>query len=253
MLRRLSCLLLMMAFGHSVQAATPAQLERSYSTWTVILQSYVDQQGRTDFHGLAKNSESLQQLVAFVSEVSPESHAELFPSQEHVLAYHINAYNILAMYGVIDSGIPKNFGNFFKRARFFKFRSVVVGGDKTSLYDYENKVIRPLGEPRAHFALNCMVKDCPRLPREAFVAERLEQQLDKAATEFFEKDKHIRIQHDEKTVYLSAILDFYTEDFVTSGKPRDLSSYVNLYLSEPLPKDFKIKFIRYDWTINQQP
>jgi hypothetical protein len=114
-------------------------------------------------------------------------------------------------------------------------------------------VIRPLDEPRVHFALNCMVRDCPRLPRQAFVADELEQQLDEVTIEFFEKDQHIRIEDDEKTIYLSAILDFYTEDFVTSGKFQDLASYVNLYRKQPVPEDFKVKFIRYDWTINQQP
>ena len=37
-----------------------------------------------------------------------------------------------------------------------------------SLYTLENDVIRPLGDERVHFALNCMVVSCPRLPRVAF-------------------------------------------------------------------------------------
>ena len=43
-----------------------------------------------------------------------------------------------------------------------------------SLYTFENEVIRPLGEPRVHFALNCLVRGCPRLPPTPFVAERLD-------------------------------------------------------------------------------
>lgn len=122
-----------------------------------------------------------------------------------------------------------------------------------SLSDYENSVIRPLGVPRAHFALNCMVRDCPRLPREVFAADTLDQQLDAAAKEFFAKQIHFRLDDDEQVAYVSSILDFYTKDFVPSGKAADLSAYINTYLQHPIPGNYEIKFIEYDWTINQQP
>jgi hypothetical protein len=254
MLKRLYYPFLLFALAQPAAATvTEEQYQQVLHTWTNILQNHVDDQGRIDFNALAAEPKELSELVAFIESTSPTSLPQLFPSPEDVIAYHINAYNILAMYGVIDEGIPKGFNNFFKRAGFFKFRSVVIGGKKTSLYDYENKVIRPLDEPRAHFALNCMVRDCPRLPRHAFRAETLERQLDTAAREFFNTDKHIRIDEEKEAVYLSAIMDFYTKDFVPSGKARDLASYVNPYRAEPLPAAYKIKFMDYDWTINQQP
>jgi len=63
------------------------------------------------------------------------------------------------MYGVISKYIPVDFDSFFKQLSFFKLRLVVVGGQKTSLQDCENNVIRLLGEPRIHFSLNCMERD----------------------------------------------------------------------------------------------
>ena len=98
-----------------------------------------------------------------------------------------------------------------------------------------------------------MVRDCPRLPQEVFQANTLEQQLEVAAQEFFNKDKHIRIDADNRTLYVSKILDFYTEDFVPSGKVRDLTEYVNRYAKMMVPEDYRVKFIDYNWTINQQP
>ena len=253
MLKRICCLFLLSTLAQPAAAVTEEQYQQALENWTELLGNHVDEQGRTDFIAVAAEPQKLRELVTLIESVSPESLPQLFPSPEDVLAYHINAYNILAVYGVIDEGIPKGFNSFFKRAGFFKFRSIVIGGKKTSLYDYENKVIRPLGEPRVHFALNCMVKDCPRLPQQAFRAETLESQLDTAAREFFNNDKHIRIDEKKETVYLSAIMDFYTKDFVPSGKARDLASYVNPYRQEPLPANYRIKFIDYDWTINQQP
>ncbi len=49
-------------------------------------------------------------------------------------------------------------------------------------------------------------------------------------------------------VYLSEILDFYPEDFLTPATP-SLIAYVNPYLSEPIPLDYEVRFIDYDWTI----
>lgn len=223
------------------------------SDWSQILERFVDDQGRVDFQALEKDTTQLQNFVDAIAKVSPVSHPEAFPTQAHVLSYHINTYNALAMKGVIERGIPANFSSLLKRASFFKFRRVVIGGKKTNLYDYENRVIRPLGEPRVHFALNCMVVDCPRLPMRVFTPESLENDLQTAAVEFFNKPKHIEISADKQIVYLSGIMKFYTKDYVSSGKKRDLVAYVNQYRSDPIPTNYKVKFIDYDWTINQAP
>jgi hypothetical protein len=157
------------------------------------------------------------------------------------------------MHSVLEKDITTGFNSFFKRAGFFKFHKINVGGKSTSLYDYENKVIRPIGDARVHFALNCMVKDCPRLPQEPFTTEDLDKELDEATWEFFSKDKHLRLDHDKKILWVSEILKFYTKDFVTSGKSQDLLAYVNKYVKQKVPEDYKVRFIRYDWTLNQQP
>lgn len=226
--------------------------EQALASWQKVLTNYVDTQGRVDFVGLSQNLQDLEAYVAVIEEISPSSTPEYFPTPESVMAYHINTYNALAMKGVIDRGIPKGFTSFLKRASFFKFRGVIIGGDKTNLYDYENKVIRPLNEPRSHFALNCMVKDCPRLPQTVFTADKLDQQLEAATVEFSNSEKHVKVDKKKKTVYLSGILKFYTKDFVESGKKEDLLSYVNPYRKKPIPLNYKVEYLNYDWRINAQ-
>src|SRR5207248_1310678 len=81
--------------------------------------------------------------------------------------------------GIVAPGVPRSLGGVTKFT-FFYLKKVTVGGKSISLYDLENDVIRPLGEERVHFALNCMAVSCPRLPRTAFTADALEQQLDTA-------------------------------------------------------------------------
>lgn len=220
--------------------------------WSNVLTKFVDEEGRTDFTTLAQDSSDLETFVAAIEQVSPSSHPEFFDTPSQVLAYHANAYNALAMWGIIDRGIPDNLSSFFKRASFFKLRKVTIGGEKTDLYNYENKVIRPLGEERMHFALNCMVIDCPRLPRKPFYADSLEQDLQIAAVEFFTKQKHTQVDHEEKELLLSGIMKFYTEDYVDSGKTQDLLGYVNQFREDKVPEDYRVKYLKYDWTINHQ-
>jgi len=238
---------------NSANAETENLYQKHLNDWAQTLERFVDDQGRTNFLALEKDTVALQKFVDAVGRISPKTHPDFFPSQAHVIAYHINTYNALAMKGVIERGIPKHLNSLLRRASFFKFRSIVIGGKKTNLYDYENKVIRPIGEARVHFALNCMVKDCPRLPRSVFTAETLEKDLQDASVEFFNKAKHIQLEADKKAVYLSGIMKFYTKDYVESGDKKDLIAYVNQFRSEPIPNDYKVKFLDYDWTINQAP
>jgi hypothetical protein len=79
--------------------------------------------------------------------------------------------------GCVQAGVPESLGGLTKLT-FFYLRTFTIGGKSISLYTFENDVIRPLGEERVHFALNCMVVSCPRLPRVAFSAAELDGQLD---------------------------------------------------------------------------
>ena len=254
--RRLIAALSLLSGLAGAQAQAPVQeisYEAALSHWSRVLTRFVDEEGRIDFRELAGDSADLDRFVEYIGRVSPATHVDEFDAPEDVLAYHINAYNALAMYGVLEADIPAGFTSFFARLRFFKLRGVLIGGQRTSLYDYENRVIRALGEPRVHFALNCMVRDCPRLPQEPFRAQTLEPQLQAATLEFFSKERHLRVDHEKSEVWLSEILDFYTEDFVADGNRQSLIGYVNRYLSTPIEAGYRVRFIPYDWTINQQP
>ncbi|MEM1154740.1 MAG: DUF547 domain-containing protein [Pseudomonadota bacterium] len=245
--------LVLLTFSSMTRANSAERYQLAMESWSSVLAEHVDELGRVDFEAIAADPEQLENVIVVIESYGPASHPEDFQDPEKVMAYHINTYNALAMYGVIDRGIPDGFTSFFKRASFFRFRDVVIAGETTNLYDYENKVIRPLDEPRSHFALNCMVKDCPRLPQTPFTAENLDEELEAVSFEFFSKPLHLRVDDDKETIYVSSILKFYTEDFVESGRARDLPQYINQFLEEPLPADYKVKYIDYDWRINSQP
>lgn len=215
------------------------------AAWAQVLAQHVNVQGQVDYAALAAQPQDLETWVAYIAQVSPENQPERFASKDEQLAYYLDAYNGLAMYGVLRSGVVPA-----QKVRFFLLRKYTIGGKETSLYTWENKVIRPLGEPRIHFALNCMAASCPRLPQAPWEEERLEQQLEAAAVEFFNDERHLRVDAEQGVVYLSEILDFFPEDFLAVAP--SLIDYVNRYRHPPIPSDYRIEFIPYDWTVNAQ-
>lgn len=216
------------------------------AAWARVLAKHVDDEGRIDFEALRNDSGDLDTMVAYVAQNDPKSKPALFPTPADQLAFHINSYNALAMYNVLHAGVLP-----VDTTKFFYFRALKVGGRWMSLYAYENDVIRPLGEERVHFALNCMVRACPRLPQQPFAAATLEQQLDAAAREFCNKPLHVEPRPDQNKVRFSQILEFYTQDFLQSAP--SLIAYCNRYRTDPIPASYAVEFIPYDWTLNQSP
>ena len=221
-----------------------------YEAWARVLTKFVDDQGRVNFAAAAKDRADLDRFVAYVYDVGPNNQPQLFATADQVLAFHINAYNALAMHKVIETGIPRSLGG-LKKVAFFYLGKVQVGGEAISLYEYENKVIRALGEPRIHFALNCMAAGCPRLPREPFLPETLNAQLDREARLFFNEPRNVAVDDLARVLKLSEILKFYTGDFLAQAP--SLAAYANRYRAQKIPETHAVEFIPYDWTVNRQP
>ncbi len=95
-----------------------------------------------------------------------------------------------------------------------------------------------------------MVVSCPRLPRVAFSAAALDRQLDSAAREFIGDTRNVWVDHAKREVWLSAIFEFYTQDFLAHAP--DLVAYVNRYRAAQIPADFKVRFLGYHWTVNHR-
>lgn len=226
---------------------TPGDGADASAAWAGVLETYVDGLGRVDFAGLSKDRAGIEAYLRWVARAD-ESRMD----EKKRLAFHVNAYNALAMYGVVRAGIPENFDGVWAKVRFFVVPKYQVAGRRLSLFGLENRVIRKEGDARMHVALNCMSRSCPRLPREPFRAAMFEgDELDLEARRFYNEGRNVEVDHDEGTVRLSKILGLYTRDFL--GEAPSLVAYVNRYREDELPEDYRVEFIPYDWTINRQP
>ena len=236
-----------MGFTSHLTTDLPAPTEQvAIAAWGRVLINSVDSRGRIDFTQLLHEQDDLETYVAYLANAKPGG------NRSKRIADAINTYNALAMYAVIKKGIPDDFDSFFKRLGFFKLTSFLVGGKKWSLYDYENKVVRAFGDPRVHFALNCMSVGCPRLPQVPFSANDLEHQLEAATREFINSDQYVRVDRRNNRVFLSEIFHFYRKDFIVKDGADSLIGYINNYLPEAIPEQYRIEYIPYDWTVNIQ-
>lgn len=202
--------------------------------WQRVLIRFVDDAGRVDYRGLARERTDLDRFVAWVHATGVE---------RQPLAYHLDAYNALAMYNALERGVPPSLEG-FEKVRFFVLRKFQLGGEALSLYAYENEVIRKFGDERAHFALNCMAAGCPRLPRTPFLAADLDTALEREARRFLNEERNVQVDHAARLVRLSSILDWYAEDFPP------LPVYISRYRAAPIPADYRVEFIPYDWALN---
>jgi hypothetical protein len=142
------------------------------------------------------------------------------------------------------------------RLRYFKLREWPLAGERISLYDLEHKVLRPLRDPRIHFAIVCASRSCPALRAEAYDAERLDFQLDDQARRFINDPSRNRYDKAAKTAHLSEIFKWFDEDFAAAGS---VQKYVARYVADPeiarglAEETWRIEWIAYDWNLNGTP
>ncbi len=247
----------------------------SHVNFDRVLKQYVDKQGRINYRSLKQNPRDLEMYYYQLSLISPDSHPERFPSQEDRLTYWINAYNasviktVLAYYpisSVLDIKPPFPFFFLPKEAGFFVFKKMTYGGKMTNLYFLENNVIRKrFSDPRIHFALNCAARGCPQLPATVYTASALNEQLDQDARRFANSDQNFRIDHPQKTIYVSSIFKWYKKDFLEwyqlryPGQETTILNYIGWYLSKEKAEElnqcehtYTLEYIAYDWRLNDQ-
>jgi hypothetical protein len=108
-------------------------------------------------------------------------------------------------------------------------------------------------EPRIHFALVCASKGCPSLRSEAYIPERLDDQLDEQTMiTLLNSPEKNRYDATTNTLYLSPIFKWYRSDFEqTAGS---VLSFVGKYIPESAKKNkpASIEYTNYDWSINSK-
>jgi len=164
------------------------------------------------------------------------------------LAFYLNAYNILSIAKVAKHWPIKKLKSLGSMLKPVWTHNVgEVCGEQMTLRKLEHEILRKLGEPRIHFALNCSSMSCPDLRLEPYLAEVIDQQLDDQAKQFMsQKGKGMLIKSKGK-VKLSSIFKWFAEDF-------DVVGGVNKFIQPYLPKQGApweiVGYLNYNWSVN---
>ncbi|MGE0634151.1 MAG: DUF547 domain-containing protein [Pseudobdellovibrionaceae bacterium] len=216
-----------------------------------------------DYGTLKRNRRDFDLYVGSLETVTGSEFSGL--SEQERLAFLINAYNAITIKLILDNypvasikdiKVPFNLKNPTRSPWKYEFFRLFM--EDRTLDDIEHGIVRKkFNEPRIHFALVCASKGCPALKNEAFVADRLNEQLEDAARTFLKDKTRNRFEPTEKTLYLSSIFKWYGSDFEKNGG--SIKGFVSSRMAAT-PEEakairdpsVKIKFLDYDWSLNDK-
>lgn len=253
--------------------ATAQGFDPSHSAFTALLKKHVvpidgGKASRVRYADLQRDRAALESYLASLSAVGRDQFEAW--SKAAQMAFLINAYNGFTLELIVQNypvasirDIGGIFDNRWKR-KFFK-----LFGEDCYLDKIEHEMLRKPGvynEPRVHYALNCASIGCPALRDEAYVADRLDQQLEEQAVRFLSDRSRNRFAGGKLQV--SLLFKWFSEDWQSGytgfdGKTPAITSreqyfarYARLLTDSVADQQLlatsklPITYLDYDWNLN---
>jgi len=247
---------------HASGRAQAPGFDHSHAAWTALLRQHVvllggGQASQLRYAAMAVDRAALKAYLAQLSAV-PAAAFDAF-SKPQQMAFLINAYNaftvelILTRYPQLES--IRDLGGFLSKP--WSIRNIPLLGRLMTLDEIEHDTLRARGrydDPRIHFAVNCASVGCPMLREEAFVAERLEAQLEEQAARFMADRSRNRYSAERGRLEVSKIYDWFKEDF--GVREKYFARYANLLADGAEAQKAvaggaaPLHFLDYDWSLN---
>ena len=253
--------------------AQSAGFDHQHAAWTALLRKHVrlvrgGQTTQVAYAGFKADRAALKAYLDSLSAVSAAAFAGWTKAERQ--AFLTKAYNgftvelILTRYPDLKS--IKDLGSLLSSP--WKPKWIALLGGKVSLDDIEHAMLRKRGDyddPRVHFAVNCASIGCPALREEAFVAARLDAQMDEQTLRFMSDRTRNRYNASRGRLELSKIFDWYGEDFRLghrgigslqafaaryAGQLADAPAHAAELRERIRAGGVDIAFTDYDWALN---
>lgn len=193
-----------------------------------------------DYDAWASDSRHQDALKLLLNE-----NPKVYVTKKERTAFWINAYNFLTIDLIVREGEResiKNLGSFFS-SPWSKFEWQIA--DQSYTLDYiEHDILRPLGDPRIHFAINCASVSCPDLRTEYYRASDLDNQLDDQVLLTLSNSGKGLYRGVEK-IYVSQVFDWFEDDFNDGDVPGWLRE------NTAIRGEFPLRYLKYDWSLNK--
>ena len=257
------------AAGALALPATAQVFDHGHAAWTALLRKHVvlidgGKASQLRYAGMAQDRTVLKAYLGTLASVSAAAFDAFSKPQQ--MAFLINAYNahtvelILTRYPKLVS--IKDLGNLIQSP--WKKQIAPLLGRTLSLDGIEHDLLRLRGrydDPRIHFAVNCASIGCPPLREEAFVAERLDAQLDEQALRFMSDRSRNRWNAATAKLEVSQIFEWYGADFSLGhrgiGSPATFYARYADQLADAAADRERIRkqsasvaYLDYDWKLN---
>ncbi len=227
-----------------------------HGTWNALLAKYVDQKGLVDYSAWKASAVDGKLLDQYLRQLSSSNGVG---TESEKLAFWINAYNAVTIAGILREYPTTSIRNHTAKLvgyNIWKDLHLLVGDSEYSLDQMEHEILRKTGEPRIHFAIVCASIGCPPLRNEAYVAERIDEQLTANAQAFFADASKFTFDESSKSIALSPILDWFGQDF-GGTQAEQLRRIVDWLPDESARKlsqsgQARISFLEYDWSLNDK-
>ena len=233
----------LLLFSMNISAAQP-----DWNNYDKLLQRYLTQKTVKGIQLNYLNYQDLFQDPLFSEVVNT---IESFPTKtlitkDEKLSFYINAYNIFAIKVVHDNWPLKSIkdaGSWISPV--WKKTAGKINGQAISLDEIEHVILRPMGEPRIHFAIVCASLSCPDLRNEAFNSDYLDVQLNDQVKAFLQNPKK-GLKIEDNTAKISKIFDWFEVDFKAQG---GIKTFIKKHLPQAKFDDVDPDLV-YDWSLN---
>lgn len=261
------------------QTSQAEQLDNSgfdYSDYDAVLKKFVNEKAMVNYNKLKAQRHQLDAFVTSLGKLSRQTYDKWNDKQK--IAFWLNAYNGLTMKSIIDNYPIKSS---WLKSRIWPRNSIRqisgvwdkitynVMGKKLTLEHIEHEILRKrFNEPRIHMAMVCAAMGCPPLRGAPYQGVKLDEQLDDQTRKFLNNPDKFKINSSKDTLYLSEIFKWFAEDFISKYSPKNnignldkkksaMLNFIASYLTEAqkryvLSGKFKVKYINYDWSLNEQ-
>ena len=242
-----------------------------------LLKTFVDAQGMVNYEGLRRERYRLRTLLEQFSRLDRRQYGS-WPKADKT-AFWINAYNLQKLKVVVDNYPvtpssrvlavywgPDNIRHIEGKISGHRF---LVMGEQFTFAQIEKHFFRDqFDDPRVCFALTSASLSSPPLRNEPYYGRRLCEQLDDQVERFLSNHLAFAIDREQRMVHLSAVFELsswgagFVEKFATDKKfkghpppTRAALNFITNYISKKdvsflEVEDYSVKYMKYDWTIN---
>lgn len=229
----------------------------TYSSYAQMLAANVVT-GLVDYASIKTDRTALDSLVDNIGAADLSD-----ATDDQQLAFYINTYNILTIRSVVDAYPIES----IQEIDEVWDKTWLVAGESISLNHIEHEILREqFSEPRIHVAINCASIGCPPLLDVPYYPDQMDSLLTIASLRFAASDSHNQVDFDQKTARISAVFDWFGEDFIEEyyfpDRFPDLNQKHNAalgFLLDHLPQrdevldrraSLAVSYLDYDWSLN---